>query len=31
VLNKYEIVEFELNEDLDDTEKGKGGFGHTGI
>ena len=31
VLNKYEKVEFELVEKLDDTKRGKGGFGHSGI
>lgn len=31
VLTKYERIEFELVDDLDDTERGIGGFGHTGI
>lgn len=31
VLNKYEKIEFELVEKLNDTERGEGGFGHTGI
>lgn len=31
VIVKYERVEFELVSDLDSTERGKGGFGHTGI
>lgn len=31
ILNKYEKVEFELVEKLDDTKRGKGGFGHSGI
>ncbi len=30
VLSKYEQVEFELVESLDDTERNAGGFGHTG-
>lgn len=31
VLTQYERVEFELVEDLDDTIRGAGGFGHTGL
>lgn len=31
VLTKYERIEFELVEDLDDTIRGQGGFGHTGV
>lgn len=31
VLAKYERVEFEIVEDLDITERGSGGFGHTGF
>jgi len=31
VLIKYERIDFELVEDLDDTTRGAGGFGHTGI
>lgn len=31
VLNRYERIEFELVEDLDDTRRGSGGFGHTGV
>lgn len=31
VLTKYERVEFEIVEDLDETNRGKGGFGHTGL
>ncbi len=31
VLAKYERVEFEIVEDLDITERGSGGFGHTGL
>ncbi|TJX16329.1 dUTP diphosphatase [Tissierella creatinini] len=31
VLAKYEKVEFEIVEDLDITERGNGGFGHTGF
>lgn len=30
VIVKYERVEFELVSDLDSTERGEGGFGHTG-
>lgn len=30
VINKIEKVEFELVEELDETERGEGGFGHTG-
>lgn len=31
VLNKYECIDFELMDKLSDTERGEGGFGHTGI
>lgn len=31
VLAKYERVEFQVVEDLDETHRGKGGFGHTGL
>ena len=31
VLAKYEMVEFQVVEDLDETHRGKGGFGHTGL
>lgn len=31
VLTQYERIEFELVEDLDDTDRGTGGFGHTGV
>lgn len=31
VLTKYERIEFEAVEDLDDTTRGDGGFGHTGV
>lgn len=31
VLTKYESIEFEAVEDLDDTNRGDGGFGHTGV
>lgn len=31
VLNKYENVEFELVDDLGVTERGKNGFGHSGV
>ncbi|QQK07624.1 dUTP diphosphatase [Miniphocaeibacter halophilus] len=30
ILSKYEQVEFELVENLDNTERNAGGFGHTG-
>lgn len=30
VINKYEQAEFKLVETLDETERGEGGFGHTG-
>lgn len=31
VVNKYEQVSFKLTESLDETERGSGGYGHTGI
>ncbi|NLJ57394.1 MAG: dUTP diphosphatase [Tissierellia bacterium] len=31
VITKHEQAEFELVEDLNETERGAGGFGHTGI
>lgn len=31
VINKFEQAEFELVEELDETERGEGGFGHTGV
>jgi len=31
VINKIETPEFELAEALDETERGEGGFGHTGV
>jgi len=31
VLNKYERIDFELVDKLSDTERGKEGFGHTGV
>ncbi len=31
VLARYEQIEFELVENLDDTNRGSGGFGHTGV
>ena len=31
IINKFEQAEFELVEELDETERGEGGFGHTGI
>ena len=30
VINKFEQAEFEVVEKLDETERGEGGFGHTG-
>lgn len=30
VINKIEKIEFKLVEELDETERGEGGFGHTG-
>ena len=30
ILSRYEKIDFELVEDLDDTLRGSGGFGHTG-
>ena len=31
IINKFEQAEFELVEELDETERGEGGFGHTGV
>ncbi|MEF9922880.1 MAG: dUTP diphosphatase [Anaerovoracaceae bacterium] len=31
VINKYEKVQFQLSEELSETDRGAGGFGHTGI
>ena len=31
VISRYEQVEWKLVEELDDTERGQGGFGHSGI
>lgn len=31
VIHKYEQIEFELSDSLDSTERGTGGFGHTGV
>lgn len=31
VLCKYEMIDFQLVEELNDTERGKNGFGHTGL
>lgn len=31
VILKYEKAEFELVEELDETDRGEGGFGHTGV
>jgi len=31
VINKYEQVSFNLTDSLDDTERGVGGYGHTGV
>ncbi len=30
VINKYETIEWEATDTLDETERGAGGFGHTG-
>lgn len=30
VISKFEKIEFELVDELDETERGEGGFGHTG-
>lgn len=31
VIAKYERVEWEVSEELNETERGSGGFGHTGV
>ena len=31
VINRYETAEIELAEELSETERGEGGFGHTGV
>ena len=31
VINKFEQAKFEVVEELDETKRGEGGFGHTGI
>lgn len=31
VISKYEKISFSLTESLDETERGEGGYGHTGI
>ena len=31
IINKFEKIEFELVNELDETERGEGGFGHTGV
>lgn len=31
VVARYELVEFSLVETLDETERGEGGYGHTGV
>ena len=31
IINKFEQAEFEVVEELDETERGEGGYGHTGI
>ena len=31
VVSKYEQVSFNLTDSLDDTERGEGGYGHTGV
>ena len=30
IINKFEKIEFELVNELDETERGEGGYGHTG-
>lgn len=30
IIAKYEVIDWELSETLDDTDRGAGGFGHTG-
>ena len=30
IFSKYERVEFEITDEINDTERGEGGFGHTG-
>lgn len=31
IINKFEQAKFELVEELDETERGEGGFGHSGV
>ena len=31
VISKFDQVEWEVVDDLDETERGEGGFGHTGV
>ena len=31
VLTKYQKIQFELVDSLEDTSRGEGGFGHTGV
>jgi dUTP pyrophosphatase len=31
IISKYEQISFTLNDSLDETERGEGGYGHTGI
>ena len=31
IISKFEQAKFELVEELDETERGEGGFGHTGV
>lgn len=31
VISRFEQVQFELTDSLDETERGEGGFGHTGV
>jgi dUTP pyrophosphatase len=31
VINKYEQIEFKLTDSLSETDRGAGGYGHTGI
>jgi dUTP pyrophosphatase len=30
IIATYEVIDWELSETLDDTDRGSGGFGHTG-
>ena len=31
VIARHEVAEFQVVEELDDTERGAGGYGHTGV